>query len=296
MIRPVNFGFNPQTAASNPMQSEGPDNIQDLALAEFENYVSELKGAGIRVLVPNTDSPGPDAIFPNNWGSFHADGRVVLYPMLATNRREERKALSQLYSQFGLKEGDTLDMTAYEQQDRFLEGTGSIVFDHVFDKAYMSGSVRSHKELFEELCAKLNYDPFYFEASSAGKALYHTNVLLSIGEGFAVLCDAAVDDMVRRKELLSSLESTGRQVILISLEQVSSYCGNILQVKSRVGKPYIIMSKTASSAFTETQMELLSGHGHILEVDVSHIENASGGSARCMVAEVFSPLGEIENL
>lgn len=292
MIRPVNFGSNPETAASNPFQSTTTDVIQKLALKEFENYVAQLEGVGIRVLIPEYESDGPDAIFPNNWGSFHADGSIVLYPMLATNRRNERQVLKQLQTEFGLQAAKVIDMSSYEKQNRFLEGTGSIIFDHVFDTAYMSGSARSDKNLFEELCSRLNYDPFYFEASLQGKALYHTNVLLSIGEGFALLCDQAVDDPIRRTELINSLQSTGRQLLLISLEQLSDFCGNILQVKSRVGKPYILMSKRAQKAFTETQLSLLAGHGRILAVDVSNIEKASGGSVRCMVAEVFSPLSE----
>ena len=291
LIRPANFGFNEETRASNVFQkelSENAETVRQNALLEFEAVAAKLRSHGVDVFVFD-DTPSPvktDAVFPNNWISFHADGTVVLYPMLSANRRLERRAdiIESLKDKFEIK--NIIDLSLYESDNRFLEGTGSIVFDHANKIAYAALSPRTDKELFLDLCEKLNYKPVIFTAHDrSGSEIYHTNVMMCIGEEFAVICLESITDKSERANVFSKLATTGHEVVDITFDQMNSFAGNMLLVRNDL----LVMSQSAHRSLTKTQKLALEKYCELLPFAIPTIETVGGGSARCMIAEIFLP-------
>lgn len=295
MIRPAHFGSNPETAASNVFQQRGAlPQAQELALREFDLMVTALRRAGVSVeLFADTPSPvRPDAVFPNNWVSFHTDGTVVLYPMQAQNRRWERRSdlLEALCRERGYRITRVEDLSAAELDGRFLEGTGSLVLDRVHRIAYACLSARTDEKLLRVWGQRLGYEVFPFHAvDTGGRPVYHTNIMLCIGRRFAVLCAEAVPENGERQRLLQSLESNGREVIVIDRAQMSRFAGNLLELATADGGALIVLSARALRALTPAQRAALESHGHLLACPVNTIETCSGGSVRCMLAEIFLP-------
>jgi hypothetical protein len=303
MMRPTRFMFNPETAQSNHFQGfvAGADDaaIQARAFAEFDGMVARLREHGVRVLVfEDTPEPHtPDAVFPNNWGSFHPNGRVLLYPMCAPNRRPERRpdVLAALARQFTVRE--TLDFSGREQAGEFLEGTGSIVFDHVYRVAYAGLSVRTSAALLREVCARLGYQPVAFRVYDAqGQEIYHTNVMMCVGTGFAVVCLESIRHEAERAAVVASLTATGHDIVAISLAQVSRFAGNMLTLRPATGPELLVMSQSAYDALTPAQRHRLSHYATLLPCAIPTIETIGGGSARCMLAEVFLPAREVTEI
>lgn len=304
MISPDQFSYNEQTATlgKNDFQHIPPDQLKarNDALAEFGNMVDMLRSHDIEIVVlpSRTDAFTPDAVFPNNWFSHHAeensqDGILVIYPMLTPNRRAERQVenLRGALTTVGLSSPDIVDMSGDEERGHILEGTGSLVLDRKHKIAYALESVRTTKEEFDEWCSKMGYEGVFFHAvakTTTGNNLYHTNVEMSIGDGFAVLCSDAITTDQEREKVEGKLSEHG-ELIRISLDQMGKFCGNILQVKSKTGDPKIVMSENAYNAFTPDQRATLEKYGEIVAVAIPTIENVGGGSARCMMAEVFPP-------
>jgi hypothetical protein len=294
MVRPAGFCANPQTAASNRFQSsEAPSNSQTLARKEFDVLAATLDHAGVTVhSIDDTPTPlTPDAIFPNNWVSFHGDGSAVLYPMLAANRRAERRSdiLDTLGSK-GFAFRNLVDLTHYEQVGQFLEGTGSLVLDRVQRIAYACVSPRTHTEVLTEFAAQLDYQMVLFRAADQnGYPIYHTNVLLSIGRQFAVVCSDAIhaDD---RERVLGFLRTNQRQLILISHEQMSAFAANLLELATSGGHHVVAMSERAAAVLTVDQRrQLLKYSGPLVVAAIPTIETVGGGSVRCMLAEIHLP-------
>lgn len=300
MIRPVAFRMNEQTAINNYYQKVldnlTPETVNAKAQAEFDTFVNKLKAVGVNVLVVNdTLSPDtPDSIFPNNWVSFHQDGSVVLYPMFAENRRfERREDVLDTLEEKGFLIENIYDFTSAEEDHLFLEGTGSIILDRTNEIAYCALSPRADEELFIEFCEELEYSPVVFNAfqtvENQRKPIYHTNVLMCIGSSFAVLCADAIDDLKERKMVMQQLRSSGKELILITEDQVNNFAGNMLEVVGTNDKKYVVMSTSAYSSLTENQRKTLEKHTEILHSSLDTIEACGGGSARCMMAEVFLP-------
>ena len=296
MVRPLHFGYNPETHSSNIFQNTNElvssRDIEKKALEEFDSYANTLKNVGINVVVFEDQHTKklPDAVFPNNWFSTHHDGKVITYPMLSPVRRQERREdiIDILSHQLKYQITEKLDYTNYEEHNQFLEGTGSIIFDHVTRKAYANISQRTHKELFEQLCATLKYQPIsYYSCNAKGEEIYHTNVILAVGEHFAVVCSAMIPNGEERNALLHSLQQDKKFVLDVTEEQIYNFCGNILQVENMYGMKYIAMSTRAYNSFTEEQRHILKMNGEIVHSDLTTIENYGGGGARCMIAEVF---------
>ncbi|MDN3582604.1 citrulline utilization hydrolase CtlX [Mucilaginibacter flavus] len=294
MIRPVSFGFNEQTAASNAFQNRDANQqaVQDKALAEFDGFVKILSDAGVNVtVVDDTPEPHtPDSIFPNNWVSFHDDGTVYLYPMQAENRRLERREdiITNLEDKF--KIGHVIDLSRFEADNRFLEGTGSMVLDRPNKIAYACLSPRTDKQVLDLFCEQTGYRAVSFDAADEhGKAIYHTNVLMCIGSGFAVICVDSIPNPHERIVVLETLKSTQKEVIEISFAQMNQFAGNMLEVKSISGETLIVMSKNAFNAITQQQKTVLEKYGKLVYADINTIETNGGGSARCMMAEVHLP-------
>jgi hypothetical protein len=304
MIRPANFGFNPQTAASNAFQQspaapphEPADRrgaeIQALALREFDRLADALERAGVAVMVAHdTDEPvKPDAIFPNNWVSFHADGTVVLYPMLAPNRRLERREdlVGEVVAAGGFRTARTVDLSDREQRGQYLEGTGSLVLDRARHVAYANISARTDLDALGDFAQQLDYDLVTFEsADGAGRSVYHTNVMMSVGTGFAVVCAESIMDPDRREAVYSTLESGGREIIDITFAQMSAFAGNLLELAPR-GSKAIALSTTAWQSLDPGQRRRLESHGLIVAADIPVIERYGGGGVRCMLAEIHLP-------
>ncbi len=291
LIRPANFGFNEETRASNVFQkelNEDAETVRQKASLEFETFASQLKSHGVDVFVFD-DTPTPlktDAVFPNNWVSFHADGTIVLYPMLSSNRRHERRAdiIESLKDRFEIT--NIIDFSIYESENLFLEGTGSIVFDHSNKIAYAALSPRTDKELFLDLCEKLNYKPVIFTAHDRrGSEIYHTNVMLCIGEEFAVICLESITDEGERANIFSKLATTGHEIVDITFDQMNSFAGNMLLVRNDL----LVMSQSAFDSLTKTQKRTLEKYCELLPLAIPIIETVGGGSARCMIAEIFLP-------
>ncbi|WP_439697733.1 citrulline utilization hydrolase CtlX [Mucilaginibacter sp. AW1-7] len=295
MIRPVSFGFNEQTAESNAFQNRDADQqaVQDKALAEFDHFVKTLEHADVQVIVVN-DTPQPhtpDSIFPNNWVSFHDDGTVFLYPMQAENRRLERREdiITNLEDKF--KVGHIIDLSRFEADHRFLEGTGSMVLDRENKIAYACLSPRTDKQVLDLFCEQAGYKAISFDAADEhGKAIYHTNVLMCVGSKFAVICADSIPNPHERIVVLESLKSSQKEVITISFEQTNHFAGNMLEVKSDKGKTLIVMSKNAFNALDSEQKTTLEKYGNLVYADINTIETNGGGSARCMMAEVHLPV------
>jgi|SRR6185369_9140126 len=302
MIRPDHFAYNAETAVSNSFQNPPANQAEARAraLTEFEGMVGTLREAGIRVTVlpSRKDADTPDAVFPNNWFSTHevpgepGASDVVLYPMLTPNRREERQidALRGALTDMGLS-SDVVDMTGDEANGGILEGTGSLVLDRANRIAYALESPRTTKEEFDKWADAMAFDQVFFHAvdTVTGNPIYHTNVVMSVGDGFSVLCSDAIPDVQERAMVEASLEEHG-ELIRITPEQMNNFAGNILQVRAVNGDSKIIMSQTAFEAFTPEQRERMEHYGDLVPVEIPTIEFVGGGSARCMVAEVFPPL------
>lgn len=295
MVRPAAFAYNAQTADSNAFQTEAGSNatyIQEKAVQEFDRAVECLKEAGIHVLLAeDSDHPiKPDALFPNNWVSFHEDGTVCLYPMLAPNRRWERRQeiLDEVFKIFEVRHQK--DLSPNEKQGQFLEGTGSIVFDHLHQKAYAALSSRTDKQLFDQFCSDLGYTPLSFHTKNEkGEPIYHTNVLLHIGEHFAVVCLDCIPDPNERALLRTNLTQGNRKIIELSLVQMHHFCGNVLELRRENKSNVLALSKTAFEHFSKKQKARIHKHCELLPIDVSTIECIGGGSIRCMMAEIFLP-------
>lgn len=296
LVKPAHFSFNEETAGSNAFQNkinEKTDILKTKILTEFENAVTTLRTKGMDVIVieDTPDPVKPDAIFPNNWVSFHADGTVVLYPMCAPNRREERRmdVLEMLMKKFRIEK--VIDLSKYESEELFLEGTGSIIFDHVNKLAYACLSPRTDKDLFVELCNYLNYTPLYFNAEDKnGKQIYHTNVMMCIAEKFAVVCLESIVNSTERAAIVKSFKDTQHEVVDISFGQMNHFAGNMLELKDKEGKHVLVMSQSAYDSLTTIQKKQIEKYAEPLPLAIKTIETIGGGSARCMIAEVFLPL------
>lgn len=291
MVRPARFYHNPETAGTNSFQvhSDGFVDLTHEAQVEFDAMVEALMVEGIEVHVfQSVDEESPDALFPNNWFISFPDGRFFLCPMLAPNRRRERtiSVVQLLNRTIGFDHVE--DWSVYEGQGRFLEGTGSIVYDHHGMVAYAARSPRTDEQLFRDLCLETGYAPVVFDSVGRdGGAVYHTNVVLHIGQGYAILCAESISDLSQREMVCSSLASGGRTVIDISMGQAEAFAGNMLQVVGRGGSLHTVCSQTAFESLSVEQRTLLSNHTHLLPVSIPVIERTGGGSARCMLAELF---------
>jgi hypothetical protein len=300
MIKPVNFGYNEETAESNAFQHKDRDQqeVQLKALHEFNNFVEVLRHNGVDVTVVD-DNPQPytpDSIFPNNWVSFHADGNVFLYPMQAENRRLERREdiISRLEDNFKIHH--IVDLSRYEEENKFLEGTGSMVLDREHKIAYACLSPRTDKTVLDVFCEQSGYTSICFDAADEyGKAIYHTNVLMCVGSKFAVICLDSIPNPHEKFVVTDSLKSTQKEVIEISFEQMHQFAGNMLEVKSKDGDMLIVMSKTAFGALDYKQKSSLEKYGKFIYADIQTIENNGGGSTRCMIAEVHLPAANRSN-
>jgi hypothetical protein len=297
MVRPAAFYFNVETAVNNFYQQKGNESeevVQAKALKEFDALVEKMKAVGIQVDVcQDTREPyTPDSIYPNNWFVSESGGKLFLCPMFAPDRRIERdKFLGKLVEDIDSEEIEVVDYAFEEKAGKFLEGTGAIVLDRVNRKAFACISPRADVELFHKFCEKFNYQPIEFSAYQTvdGKRerIYHTNVMMAIGEQFAVVCLDSIDDLTEKKMMLAELRASGKTVIEITEDQVSSFAGNIIQVEGAEGKMYTMMSKTAYLALTPEQRDIISASTEIIFSDVATIESYGGGSVRCMIAEVF---------
>jgi hypothetical protein len=296
MVRPAGFGFNPETGGSNRFQRQEAALVADaptLAQHEFEGLVAALRNAGVTVVVVEDEAVPrcPDAIFPNNWVSLHADGTVVLYPMLARSRRAERRYehLYALERATGRRVCRVVDLSHHELEGRYLEGTGSVVFDHPARVAYAALSPRTHREPLAELCAELGYRACVFRAADRdGVAIYHTNVMLAIGSGFAVVATEAIDRS-QRDDVLRELRHEGRTVIEIDGRQMASFAGNVLELRAADGARVLAMSSAAAQAFGASLDALGRCVDRVVTAAIPTIETLGGGSVRCMLAEVFLP-------
>ena len=300
MIRPVQFRMNEQTSVNNYYQ-KAPENIltevvNKMAVKEFDGMVRKLKKVGIQVIVvkDTKEFDTPDSIFPNNWISFHSNGTIGLYPMFAENRRLERKeSVLEAVEAQGFVVKNVVDYSGAEVDNLFLEGTGSILLDRVNNKAYCAISDRADEGLFIEFCEDFEYTPVVFSAfqtvNDKREKIYHTNVMMCIGDTFAVVCLASIDDKKQRKSLIKHLQDDGKKVIEISEDQVNHFAGNMLQLKGAEAASYLVMSQSALKSLRPAQVKLIGSHTTILSCPLDTIESCGGGSARCMMAEVFLP-------
>ena len=299
MVRPAHFYRNDQTAINNYFQYDAAEvsknEIQVRALEEFDLFVNKLRLHNVHVEIFDdaTSNETPDSIFPNNWLTMHDDGVILTYPMFAENRRQERRQdiIDQLCREFFVHE--IKSFADWEAKDKFLEGTGSLILDRPNRIAYAAMSGRTSEEVLEDFCDKLGYEPMQFKALQTvdGNRLpiYHTNVMMSVGENFAVVCLDCIDDPVERAKVDFSLKKTGKEVIAITEKQVNSFAGNILQVRNANGKAIIVMSEAARESYSGKQIKALEKHGHILSSPIPTIEKYGGGGVRCMMAEIFLP-------
>lgn len=300
MIRPVAFRMNEQTAVNNYYQKvlDGllPSTVNAKAQLEFDVFVEKLRSVGVDVTVVDdvVNPDTPDSIFPNNWISFHENGDVALYPMFAENRRlERREDVLDILEEKGFVINNIMDYTSAEEDGFFLEGTGSLVLDRENGKAYCALSPRADEELFIEFCEDFEFTPVIFEAfqtvNGERKLIYHTNVMMCLGETFAVICADCIDDKKERKMVLESLRGDEKEIILITEDQVNNFAGNMLEVKGTDDRRYLVMSTSAYQSLTEKQIAQLEEHVTILSSSLDTIEACGGGSARCMMAEIFLP-------
>ncbi|MUU79489.1 citrulline utilization hydrolase CtlX [Winogradskyella endarachnes] len=299
MIRPINFRKNEQTAVNNYFQEDleiKNAEINIKAQEEFDVFVQKLRAVGVNVIVESDDEKDdtPDSIFPNNWVSFHSNGDIAKYPMFAENRRKERRdEVFIRLEEEGFKIENIIDYTSAEQEEIFLEGTGSIALDRVNRKAYCALSPRADEELFIEFCEDFEFTPVIFTANQTvdGKrlAIYHTNVMMCIAENFAVICLDTIDDKKERKNVVKHLKQDGKEIIAITEEQMHQFAGNMLQVKGYNNQLYLVMSAAAHNSLTQNQIKTIEKYCPILSSSLETIETCGGGSARCMMAEVFLP-------
>lgn len=303
MIRPVAFRMNEQTAVNNYYQKvlDGllPATVNAKAQQEFDVFVEKLRSVGVDVTVVDDtlDPDTPDSIFPNNWISFHENGDVALYPMFAENRRlERREEILDLLEDKGFQIENIVDYTSAEEDGIFLEGTGSLLLDRENGKAYCALSPRADEELFIEFCEDFELTPVIFEAfqtvNGERKLIYHTNVMMCLGETYAVICADSIDDKKERKMVLDSLRGDEKEVVLITEDQVNNFAGNMLEVKGADDRRYLVMSASAHQSLTKKQIAQLEEHVTIISSSLDTIEACGGGSARCMMAEIFLPREE----
>ena len=301
MIRPVAFRMNEQTAVNNYYQKVldglSPETVNAKAQQEFDTFVTKLRKMGVNVTVvedtlePNT----PDSIFPNNWISFHESGDVALYPMFAENRRAERREddILDILEDEGFKINQIVDYTSAEEDNVFLEGTGSLLLDRENGKAYCALSPRADEEVMIEFCEDFELTPVIFEAfqtvNGERKLIYHTNVMMCLGDTFAVICADCIDDKKERKMVLDSLRGDDKEIILITEDQVNNFAGNMLEVKGKNDQRFVVMSESAYKSLTKKQIAQLEAHVEIIHSSLDTIEACGGGSARCMMAEIFLP-------
>jgi hypothetical protein len=292
MIRPFSFQFNEQTAKSNafqkPLESFSAEEVQQKAQAEFDSLVKLLRARGVSVYVAEDTPapPKPDAIFPNNWISFHPDGTVFLYPMLSPNRKAERRPdiIENLKQHFHIRQ--VVDLAAGE--NRVLEGTGSMVCDYANRIIYACLSPRTDKDLLEKFASRIGYTPLAFVCTDeAGAEIYHTNVVMCVGEKLAVVCLDAIKNLEERESVRETLAKTNHEVIEISVAQMNRFAGNMLEVRSKQGANYLVMSASAHESLDENQISQIERHAEILSADIKTIETIGGGSVRCMLAEIF---------
>ncbi|WP_350287192.1 arginine deiminase-related protein [uncultured Croceitalea sp.] len=299
MIRPVAFRMNEQTAVNNYFQEDisiTNNEINKKAQKEFDDFVQTLRDHGVNIIVidDKRDPDTPDSIFPNNWISFHDSGTIVVYPMFAENRRKERREdIFDVLEENGFRIDNIVDYTSAEEEGVFLEGTGSILKDRVNQKAYCALSERAHEELFIEFCEDFDCFPVIFTANQnvdgARKPIYHTNVMMAMAETFAVICLDTIDDKKERKNVVEHLEKDGKEIIAITEAQMHHFAGNMLQVYGADDKRYMVMSSQAYQSLREEQINAIQKHCDIIHSSLDTIETCGGGSARCMMAEVFLP-------
>lgn len=294
MVRPVSFGYNEETATNNAFQSKDPElsdlEVREKAIREFDAFVSRLREAGVNVYVvdDSRDPVKPDAVFPNNWVTFHGDGTVVTYPMNAPTRRLERREdiLDSLGKRFRMDK--RLRLEAAEKESRFLEGTGSLVLDRPNRMAYACLSPRTDEQLLEEFCRRMGYSKVAFTAVDGdGRQIYHTNVMMALGTDFVVICLDSVPDAAEKAMLQQQFKTVGKTIIEISLEQMMAFAGNMLQVKNQEGQPILVMSEQAYQSLRPEQLNQIEQHTRVLYSPLRIIEQYGGGSARCMMAEIF---------
>jgi len=291
LIRPVNFGFNAETAVNNSFQVNSTGNVQQKALIEFDGLVSLLAENKLSLtVIADTEIPHtPDSIFPNNWISFHEDGTVIIYPMFAANRRLEKKPhildkLKEIFHITAVK-----DLSRYETENLFLEGTGSMVLDRENRIAYASLSPRTDKHILDEFCSMAGYTPCSFTSmDNSGNPIYHTNVMMCVAANFAVICLEAIRDEQERLMVSGSLTGSGKEIIGISLQQMNAFAGNMLQVRNSEGELLLVMSSQAFDSLNKTQVSKLEKFSRIIHTPLDTIESCGGGSARCMMAEIFN--------
>ena len=291
MIRPSHFDFNKETAVNNSFQiNTGDMLVPEKALKEFDQFVIKLSSYDIDVtVVQDTADPyTPDSIFPNNWISFHSEDTICLYPMFAENRRKERKqsVLDQISSKFDLT--NTIDFTEQEERARFLEGTGSMVLDREHKIAYACLSVRTDENILQQFCDEMGYTPLVFESVDAEEyPIYHTNVMMCVADQFVVICLDSIHNQDEKDILIKTLLRTGKVIIQISIDQMNHFAGNMLQLENNSGTKYLVMSTQAFQSLTEEQIKQIKVFNDIIHSDISTIEKNGGGSARCMIAEIF---------
>lgn len=294
MIRPVNFGFNTETAVNNAFQVAGADELaQEKALTEFDGFVNMLRENGVEVtVIEDTPEPyTPDSIFPNNWVSFHEDGTVCLYPMYAPNRRLERKppVLQEIGAAFRINR--TIDFSYYEKSDLFLEGTGSMVLDRENKIAYACLSPRTDKKVLQVFCEQMGYQPVSFiAADEQGRPIYHTNVMMCVADKYVVICLDSVTQKEEKQKLMAAIKNSGKEIVKITFEQMNHFAGNMLQVSNDKAEKLLVMSTQAYESLSPKQIKKLSAFNKIIHSPLTTIETNGGGSARCMLAEVHLPL------
>lgn len=295
LIKPSCFQFNTETESSNLFQEqllESKEDIMQKAIEEFNQLAQLLEHNGIDVtIIEDSKEPQkPDAVFPNNWISFHDNGKIILYPMLAENRRVERRQeiIEQLSQKFIINQ--TIDFSYYEQESKFLEGTGSVILDRKNKKAYACLSPRTNKELLFKLCEELDYLPiFFYSFDEGGNEIYHTNVMMCLGTHFAVVCLSSIQNEKDKKDLIYEIEKSNKEIIDIDFNQVKCFAGNMLELKNKKGNSIIVLSQSAYSSLNQNQISRLQKHGKLLPLLVNTIEKVGGGSVRCMIAEIFLP-------
>ena len=298
MVRPVSFRMNEQTAVNNYYQQEleslNAESVQFRALQEFDTFVEKLRAVGVNVIVVDDtkDTDTPDSIFPNNWMSFHENGTVGIYPMFAENRRLERRDdIFETLEENGFVIENFVDYTSAEEEEIFLEGTGSLLLDRINQKAYCALSPRADEDLFIEFCEDFEYTPVPFVSNQTVNdkrlPIYHTNVMMALGENFAVICLESIDDKKERKNVVKHLKEDGKEVIAITEKQVNCFAGNMLQVIGANNEPFLAMSQSAFESLTKDQLNKINKHSKIVSSSLDTIEACGGGSARCMMAEVF---------
>jgi hypothetical protein len=297
MIEPIAFGFNEETAKNNYFQVEQKGfDIQFKALTEFKAFAEKLRSKGINVITikDTLDPHTPDSIFPNNWVSFHNDGKVVLYPMFASNRRVERRDdIIETIKDQGFDVAEIDDWSLAEIQGHFLEGTGSMIFDHENKIAYGSVSLRLDENLFRKFCEKYGFTPVVFHSfqtvGSERLPIYHTNVMMCVADKFVVICLDCIDNELERSKVIETIKNSGKEIIEISEEQMQQFAGNMLQVQNKDSEKFLVMSETAYKSLSENQVSAIEKYCEIIYSDLNTIEINGGGSARCMLAEVFLP-------